>query len=585
MDDMEKITELIANKQFNEAKILINDAISTSPDNIELLKLAGLTEVNLGNWTNAQKHFETVVKFSQEDATSWFYLANCYENLSALASAKAAYLKVIDLRPEYEDAYSKLCIIFLRTGAFEDAVKYAQTALKYNADYTYYYIIGTAKMNIKDFNGALKTFQQTLKLFPNKIEILNSIGTCYTVLGNMDEAIKIYQKAITINPNFATTYYNLGSIYQIKQNHEEAIKYLEKAVEIEDNEKFLVALAMSEMKVKDYDCALKHYKNLATMFPGKENYKFNIVMCYEAMLEFDVAIRMLEEMVYVNPKFILPAQKLATLYMRTNKLNKAKEIYDNILLKNKPNSETLHEYAILSSSLNDTETAEKILKKVIRMSPKSASAHKDLAIIFLNKRLFDYAKEEFEIALKLEPNNFETIFEYGNYLYSISKNTEAERYYTEALELQPENIMALVFMALNKLVLNQVDSAYEYIMKAIKIEPNHEYIQFCAGRILFARKEYEEAKPYLIRAVEQNPDIETMNTLALTYYELGNYKQALNIFSSISKKSPKSISVLMDMARCYEALKENDSALAVLNKVTDIFPDNEDAHEMIRRLS
>jgi tetratricopeptide (TPR) repeat protein len=281
----------------------------------------------------------------------------------------------------------------------------------------------------------------------------------------------------------------------------------------------------------------------------------------------------------------LPAQKLATLYIKTNQLIKAKDIYDKILLKNKVTAEIIHQYAILSSSLCDTDTAEKMLKKVIKMNPNIAKAHKDLGIIYLNKRLFDYAREEFQTALQLAPNDFEILFEYGNFLYSISENVEAERYYQEALEIDPDNVIALTFMALNKLVLNQLDESYEYIMKAVKVEPHHEYVQFCAGRILYARKDFEEAKRYLIKAVEQNPDIETQNTLALTYFELGEYPQALNILKNIDSKRPKSISVLMEIAKCYEKMNDNNSALEYLDKVVSIFPDDEDAHEMIRRLS
>lgn len=55
------------------------------------------------------------------------------------------------------------------------------------------------------------------------------------------------------------------------------------------------------------------------------------------------------------------------------------------------------------------------------MNPNIAKAHKDLGIIFLNKRLFDYAEDEFKTAMKLMPNDFEIIFEYGNFLYSVSK--------------------------------------------------------------------------------------------------------------------------------------------------------------------
>ena len=140
-------------------------------------------------------------------------------------------------------------------------------------------------------------------------------------------------------------------------------------------------------------------------------------------------------------------------------------------------------------------------------------------------------------------------------------------------------------MGLNKLILNQLDEAKDYILKALKVNPHHEYIQFCMGRVLYARKEYEDAKHYLIHAVEQNPDIETQNLLALTYYELGEYEPAINIFKNLLAKRPDNISVLMSIAKCYEGLKDNDKALEYLDKVVTIFPEDEEAHEMIRKLS
>lgn len=586
MADLDRITELVGNKEFEEAKPLIEEALKEASDNIELLKLAGLTDVNLELWFTARGYFETVVKFEPDDATSWFYLANCYEKLADNTSAKNAYIKVIELRNEYMEAYQSLCVILLKLNEPMEAVRYAQMASELDKEnYIYDFIIGTAYMKTKDFPKAQEPLERALEKSPKNLGTLNSLGTCYMAQGKSSEAIETYTRALELNPKSVMSYFNIGSAYQIQQNHEKACEYLAKAVEMEEDEGFISALAMSEVKLGRYESALKHYKQLVLMCPGKENFKYNIVTCYEALGEFSTAIKMLEEMVYINPKFVLPAQKLASLYIKTNQLIKAKEIYDNILLKNNVSAETLHQYAILSSSLCDTDTAEKMLKKVIRMNPELAKAHKDLGIIFLNKRLFDYAREEFEAAMKLAPNDFEILFEYGNFLYSISENLEAERYYEEALEVDPDNVLALTFMALNKLILNQIDAANDYIMKAIKVQPHHEYVQFCAGRILYAKGEYEEAKRYLIRAVEQNPDIETQNTLALTYFALGEYQSALNVFKNIYAKSPKSVSLLMEIARCYEALKDNDSALEYLDKVVEIFPENEDAHEMIRRLS
>ncbi len=584
---LEEINDLIGKKEFDKAKELLEPALKADPENVELLKLSGLIASNDEDWQKARSNFETVVKFKPEDATSWFYLASAYDRLGDFVSAKNAYIKVIDLRSGYTEAYKSLCVILMKMNEPENAIKYAVIANAIEPDdYIFHFVIGTAYMKLKEFQKSIEPFKRALDKEPDNIGTLNSLGTAYMAVGNSEDAIKCYKRALELKPNSPMAYYNIGSAYQIQQNHEEACIYLEKACELDDeDEVFKTALAMSKTKLGYYEEASKIYKSLLLQHPEKENYKYNLVTCFEAMGDLQTAIKMLEGMVYVNQKFILPAQKLASLYIKTNQLNKAKEIYDNILLKGKVSAETFHQYAILSSSLCDTDTAERMLKKVIKMNPDIAKAHKDLGIIYLNKRLFDYAEDEFKIAMQLQPNDFEIIFEYANFLYSISKNTEAERYYQEALDISPDNVLALTFMALNKLILNQLDEAKAYIEHALKVNPHHEYIQFCAGRIFYARKEYDEAKHYLIHAVEQNPDIETQNTLALTYYELEEYQSAINIFENLLAKKPENISVLMSLAKCYAGLKDNDKALEYLDKLVTIFPEDEEAHEMIRKLS
>ena len=584
---LEEINDLIGKKEFDKAKELLEPALKADPENVELLKLSGLVASNDEDWQKARSNFETVVKFKPEDATSWFYLASAYDRLGDFVSAKNAYIKVIDLRSGYTEAYKSLCVILMKMNEPENAIKYAVMANAIEPDdYIFHFVIGTAYMKLKEFQKSIEPFKRALEKEPDNIGTLNSLGTAYMAVGNSEDAIKCYKRALELRPNSPMAYYNIGSAYQIQQNHEEACIYLEKACELDDeDEVFKTALAMSKTKLGCYEEASKIYKSLLLQHPEKENYKYNLVTCFEAMGDLQTAIKMLESMVYVNQKFILPAQKLASLYIKTNQLNKAKEIYDNILLKGKVSAETFHQYAILSSSLCDTDTAERMLKKVIKMNPDIAKAHKDLGIIYLNKRLFDYAEDEFKIAMQLQPNDFEIIFEYANFLYSISKNTEAERYYQEALDISPDNVLALTFMALNKLILNQLDEAKAYIEHALKVNPHHEYIQFCAGRIFYARKEYDEAKHYLIHAVEQNPDIETQNTLALTYYELEEYQSAINIFENLLAKKPENISVLMSLAKCYAGLKDNDKALEYLDKLVTIFPEDEEAHEMIRKLS
>ena len=45
------------------------------------------------------------------------------------------------------------------------------------------------------------------------------------------------------------------------------------------------------------------------------------------------------------------------------------------------------------------------------------------------------------------------------------------------------------------------------------------------------------------------------------------------------------LSLLLNEAKCYEKINETNKALEVLDKLTDIFPECEEAHEIIRRIS
>ncbi len=586
MDTLNKIKDLISEESYNEARTQLIEYIKDGRENdVEVLKLLGLTEVNLELYSDAKNTFEKVIKISPKDATSLFYLANCLDNLDNVTEAEKYYSKVLQIREGYIDAYKSLCIIYLKTNREYNAIELAKKAKEFAPkDYTFDYLIGTANITLKQYNKGIEHLETALAMNPSHFQIYNNLGTAYLLVGQREKAIECYKKAIKIKPDDSISYYNIGSIYQIQNKHNQACDYFEKAYNLSNQENYLISLALSELKSSQIEKAAKHYKSLALLHPEKDSFQYNLASCYELMKNYEQAIIIMTRLMARNPKSVTMAQKLANLYIETRQFRQAKDIYDSLLLKASPTSETLYQYAILSTQLYDTGTAEKIFKKVIKMDPENATAHKDLGVIYLNQRLFDYADEEFKIALELAPDNFDIVFEYANYLYAISKYKEADEYYTKAISMN-NDVVAKSLSAINKIELNQLNEAQELIESALEEQPEHEYIQFLAGRIYYSLKEYEKAKIYFIKSLEQNPDIETKNLLALTYYELGECEKALNIFNSLLQKSPKNISLMLSIAKCQEKMGKIDDALATLDDLTNIFPECEEAHEIIRRIS
>lgn len=586
MSELDRIKDLISEESFNDAKKALEEYLTNGHNNdIEAVKLMGLVNVNLELFKEARENFEKAIKLSPKDATALFYLANCYDNLGQILDAEKCYLKVIEVRENYVDAYKDLCIIYMKTNREMNAIEIGKKGkLIAPNDFTFDYLIGTANITMKKYNEGIEHLEAALALNPSHFQIYNNLGTAYLLIGQREKAIECYQKAIKIKPDDSVSYYNIASIYQIQNKHPQACDYFEKAYQIENRENYLISLALSELKAGFVEKAAKHYKALALLHPEKDSFQYNLASCYELLKNYEQAIIIMKRLLSRNPKSITMAQKLANLYIETRQFRQAKDLYDSIILKSSPTSDVLYQYAILSTQLFDTGTAEKIFKKVIKMDPENATAHKDLGVIYLNQRLFDYAQEEFNTAMTLAPNDFDIIFEYANYLYAISKYKEADKFYQKALEIE-DDVVAKALSAINKIEIGELDEAEKLIVSALNDQPEHEYIQFLAGRIYYSMKKYEKAKIYFIKSLEQNPDKETKNLLALAYYELGEYEKALNIFDALLKETENSVPLLLNKAKCLENLKRIDEALKVLDELTDIFPECEEAHEIIRRIS
>lgn len=122
--------------------------------------------------------------------------------------------------------------------------------------------IGELYLKSKDVNSAIKYFEDALKIHPNNIHVLNSLGRCYLLQNNPQLSINYFDKAIKIAPFFENGLYNLAYNYAIISNYNMAIKTL-KNIEDKDSEKYrerslfyakkIIQRTINEEKLNDTD--------------------------------------------------------------------------------------------------------------------------------------------------------------------------------------------------------------------------------------------------------------------------------------------------------------------------------------------
>jgi len=169
-------------------------------------------------------------------------------------------------------------------------------------------------------------------------------------------------------------------------------------------------------------------------------------------------------------------------------------------------------------------------------------------------------------------------------LHATSDFATAQKLYEKALKKSPKDAEILTFNAINLIALNDLKEALKSINLALKISPENFLLLYNAGRVYYALKEFEQAKSFLTKAVELFPSIENKNLLALTYFELGEWEKANEIFLELLKENELNINLLLNSAKCYEKLSDKKSAKAQLEKLLVHFPEMEEAVEMMGKL-
>ena len=92
---------------------------------------------------------------------------------------------------------------------------------------------GNALLNTSEYDKAMTTFDQVLKLDFRSVDALNGKGLVLNNLGKYQEAILWFDKALKIDPTFVDALYNKADALGELGNYEEAFIWTEKALAID----------------------------------------------------------------------------------------------------------------------------------------------------------------------------------------------------------------------------------------------------------------------------------------------------------------------------------------------------------------
>jgi tetratricopeptide (TPR) repeat protein len=433
--------------------------------------------------------------------------------------------------------------------------------------------------------------------------------------GNLQEALKLFINCKKIDPTNAAVSYELGTIYKLLGVNDLALTNAKHCAESDPkNEWYQLLLVECYNTQRLYAPAVKVREALVKNFPEKAEFKEDLAIQYSIIGQYDKAFKIYEdleknyginEQISLNKVKLLKEQKktkameeellkllasnknetrfysyLAEFYIDTHEMEKAKAMYDQILVL-EPNNPTvnlaLHDYY---SAQNKPKEAFIHLKKAFENPELDAVTKASIANTFY-KRAIEYndarsledGLELAKIMLKVHPKAPETNGVYADFL-SLDKNyKEAATYYYMAATASKSD-----FQTWNKLIvidyeLQAFDSLEHHSSRAIELFPSQASNYLYNGIANMQLKNYKKAVQSFNDGLEFVNDNKSMmldfyRSLGDANYYLKDYPKSDKAFEDALKIDSDNTYVLNNYAYFLSLRNENLEKAEKLSKKT-----------------
>lgn len=159
-------------------------------------------------------------------------------------------------------------------------------------------------------------------------------------------------------------------------------------------------------------------------------------------------------------------------------------------------------------------------------------------------------------------------------LKSTNPNEQIELF-TQAIEIEPENLDAYFYRGLAKYSLGDYNGAVLDYTKVLFYKPDAD-TYYNRGNAKFALDDFLGAKEDYTKALEIDSDLfDAIYNLALTNFYLGEYAEAIEGFDKITNAFPTDTKAHAQKAMAYMELKEYDEAFNNYAKRILLNPDSE----------
>lgn len=506
-----------------EAVALPEDPENLKQNEFQYLFVEALKQKMMGNSQNAVSLFSNCLEIDPNSAAAMYELANVHASNNDFTSASLLLEKAISINPGNKWYKMFLAQLYQQMQKFNESARiYSQLLVEEPENVDFNYMKAVMLTSAGKFEEAIKSWDQLEKIVGLNEQISVEKEQLYVSAGKIKEAFAEIRKLIDSNPNETKYFGLLADLYLSQGDKENALKYYNKILEIEPGNGF-VHFSLSNYYQEEGDLE-KAYQHVKTGFACEDvdvDTKFQIYL----MLTSDKSPEALsdeknEELVGILIKTHSDDSRVFIAYaeylIRKSRLPEAREQLRNAVKLNNGDYLIWERILYIDNDLQDWETLYSDSEEVVGLFPNQPQVYflKGVACIQLEKydETIQICRDGADYVVDNLPLKGQFKMLEGEARYKLGQADEAFKLFDSALELDPENYIAMNnFAYYLSLIGRDLEKAERMSGKVVERFPDNATYLDTYAWVLFKMKNYQLAKFYMDSAIanggQDNPTL------------------------------------------------------------------------------
>ncbi len=522
---------------------LAQEILAEDPEQIEAIRILALVYIKSNEQDKAINVLKEGIANIPDEASLRLQLSRLYTKNNDLKNAEMQLKEIITLQPENLASYINLARFYAQQGKLGNAEQTLRKIISLGfAGENGYLLLADFQAKYKSAEESEKTLLSAITKDPEWIRAKFVLAALYRATGKTDKIQNIYLDIIELNglkPAGLKARTELAQLLLSGRDIEGAGHLIEEVLDVNprDIDALLLKGRIALFFTHDYDTAISAFRTIVKEQPDQTE---------------SVAL-------------------LASAHSKNNEPELARETLARGIENAPKEPKAYINYAYYLQKTDNLEDAEKVIDKLLTVSPRHLNGLKLKVKFATTKHDMDEVRKMIENIKMAHPENPDGYQLMGDYYAANKKYKNAFEEYESALEHSKTLLPSLASIIKLHLSQKHYSEAITRLTSLIKEQPKNAIPHELLGEVFIAQKKFAKAEKEIKKAIELNDKWSLPYTsLADLYLTQKNVAGAIRIYKQALKALPGDTTLMARLARVYGRINDYESAIDIYEKIITI---------------